>query len=50
MARQLAGKQRKIDGLENQVRQLTAMVMEQATALNDMDQYSRKGTISVWHA
>ena len=47
MTRRLADQQRKIDGLETQVRQLTAVVTEQATALNDLDQYSRRGSIIV---
>ena len=47
MARRLAEQQKKIDGLETEVRQLTAVVTEQAQALNDIDQYSRKGSIIV---
>ena len=39
--------QAKIDNLETQVSQLTTVVAEQAQALNDLDQYGRKGSIIV---
>ena len=48
MARLLAQQQAKIDGLETQVRELTALITEQAQALNGLDQFTRRNSVIVY--
>ena len=47
VARLIAQQQAKIDGLENTVKRLTAVISEQAMCLNELDQYSRKSCVIV---